>query len=415
VAFSDSLFTFEVSHPERKARADHDLVRQIGGLAFSLEVNPRLNHIPALDGLRALAVLIIMLLHFKSWSLVPGGRVGVDLFFVLSGFLITTLLLQEWARFGSVSIRGFYLRRALRLLPAAAVFVAFYVAVSIAFREHQFTSQEPVNFILRNATFVATYSFNWLVVAEGDPRRGFSHLWSLSIEEQFYLIWPLILLLLLRARVSAARIMIFSALLFVASASLPIFQPGEWRRLYFGTDYRMHGLLAGCLVAELYVAGVLREPATRTPLFRCALIGAIVCLSAIVLGAKDDRVFLYAGGHTLAAVCASVLVVGVMFNRASTFTTILSNPVLEYVGKRSYALYLWHNAFAFWLRSLDTYSNVVLCFLISFAAAELSYRIVESPALSLKSRLGKQQRKAPSLATETTAVNGTAAQGVEAA
>ena len=131
-------------------------------LRFDLDNNPRLHHLPALDGLRALAIIAVMLYHFRTKPLIPGGGiVGVDLFFVLSGFLITTLLLQEWSGTGRISLRRFYQRRALRLIPALLLFVAVYLSITLGFRGHDFTGQPSSELILRNVGAVATYTMNW--------------------------------------------------------------------------------------------------------------------------------------------------------------------------------------------------------------------------------------------------------------
>ena len=373
--------------------ADHLGVPPLKSLRFDSDKSRRLGYLPALDGLRALAIIAVMLFHLRTKSLFPGGGIGVDLFFVLSGFLITTLLIQEWSRTGSISLRAFYERRALRLLPAVALFMAIYVAVNLAFNGHEFTGRQANDLLLRNVVLVATYGFNWLIALDGIPGRGLSHLWSLSVEEQFYLAWPIILLLALRAHVPAIAIMLLSALMGVVSATLPHTIGGEWTRLYYGTDFRLQGLMLGSLVGQLYAVGIVNADLTRSPLFRGLLVLAVLLLTLVILFGRNESV-LFLGGHTLVAICSAVLVMGVLFARRNVFASALSNPILVYIGKRSYALYLWHATISVWLRSFDSVPHFVLTIALSLLAAEISYRLVESPALALKSRLRERQRDA---------------------
>jgi peptidoglycan/LPS O-acetylase OafA/YrhL len=354
-----------------------------------------LHHLPALDGLRALAIIAVMLYHFRTKPLIPGGGiVGVDLFFVLSGFLITTLLLQEWSGTGRISLRRFYQRRALRLIPALLLFVAVYLSITLGFRGHDFTGQPSSELILRNVGAVATYTMNWVNAYGGMTIPGFSHLWSLSIEEQFYVFWPLALVLLLRLRLPAVGLLAISLAVILVSALLPYLGDQPRNRLYFGTDFRLQTLLLGAVLAQLYVSGMLQAPTIRHSAFRVVLAGSLLFLVAAALLTSNRTTFLFFGGHSAVAICSGVLIVGCMFRQRTLLTGVLSHPVLVYIGKRSYALYIWHLAIGSWLRSLDDAPQVVLAFALSFLAAELSYRLVEAPALRLKSRLGKPQPEA---------------------
>ncbi len=374
-------------------------------LSFSLDRNPRLRYVPALDGLRALAIIAVMLFHLKTKSLFPGGGLGVDLFFVLSGFLITTLLLQEWAATRTISLKAFYQRRVLRLFPAVAVFVLTYVVVNLAFSAYDFTGRQSNELLLRSSALIATYGFNWLIAFGGVAGSGLSHLWSLSVEEQFYLVWPALLLLLLKARVPAVAIMGLSILIAVGSASLPFVVDGDWNRFYYGTDFRLQGLMLGSLIGQLYVAGILKSQLTRRPSFVVALAVAIALLVAMVLLGRSEAGVLFHGGHTLVALCSGTLILGAMFGDKNVFNALLSHPIFVYIGKRSYALYLWHAALNVWLQSVPAVPHFLLTVTLSFAAAELSYRLVEAPALRLKARLGKSQPAAaalsPSMPAET--------------
>jgi peptidoglycan/LPS O-acetylase OafA/YrhL len=371
-------------------------------LTFNSERNGKLGYIPALDGLRALAIIAVMLFHLKTKAIFPGGGIGVDVFFVLSGFLITTLLLQEWVMVGTISLRAFYERRVLRLLPAVIVFVVSYIAINLAFDSHEFTGRQSNDLLVRNVFLIAAYGFNWLIALGGIPGSGLSHLWSLSVEEQFYLAWPAVLLLTLRARVPAVLIMMGSALVVVVSAALPLILDGDWARFYYGTDFRLQGLMLGSLLAQLYVAGVVNVNVTGSLLFRVALVQAVLFLTLVILLGRNEAAVLFYGGHTLVAICSAILITGALFVEKNVLATTLSNSVLVYIGKRSYALYLWHAAINVWLQSIDAVPHFLLTVALSFLAAELSFRLVESPALRLKSRLRARPPRASEGESATT-------------
>ena len=356
-------------------------------LTFDQNTNQKLGYLPALDGLRAVAIIAVMLFHLKTKSFFPGGGIGVDLFFVLSGFLITTLLLQEWATGNHISLKRFYQRRFLRLFPAVAIFLATYITINLAFQSQDFTGRQSDDLLLQNVAFISVYGFNWLVALGGDAGRGLSHLWSLSVEEQFYLVWPVVLLVALRVHVSALQIMAVSSLIVVGSAALPFMLDGDWARFYYGTDFRLQSVVVGALLAQFYVAGILRLDITRGLLFRIVLLLAALMLVLVVLFGRNHAGMLFHGGHTLVALCSAVLVLGALYREGNVFAAILANPVLVYIGQRSYALYLWHAAINVWLQAVEPVPHFLLTVTLSLFTAELSYRLVESPALALKARL----------------------------
>jgi peptidoglycan/LPS O-acetylase OafA/YrhL len=368
-------------------------------LQYGFAANPKLGWKPALDGLRGFAVLAVMMRHFQyegfnnhSVVLLPGGGIGVDLFFVLSGFLITTLLLQEWATTGSISILNFYVRRGLRLLPALAAFlVAFVVIASFVHTPVQSTGEVSNADLLKNLAAIVTYSFNWLMALGWDRVWGLGHLWSLSVEEQFYLVWPALLILLLRLRVSPLLLLGLSGAALAISASLPVIWPEErFARFYFATDYRIHTILVGCLLAQLYVGGLLTASVTRRPLFKVALAASLAFLVTAAVWLESEDRFIFLGGYTFVAIAAGFVLTAGFFANQGTGHWLLTNRAIVYVGKRSYALYLWHYAIGYWLRDLDTVPQILLSFAVSFLAAELSHRLVEAPALRLKGRFGSE-------------------------
>jgi peptidoglycan/LPS O-acetylase OafA/YrhL len=341
-----------------------------------------------------------MLFHFSWARIAPGGSLGVDVFFVLSGFLITTLLLQEWVKNGSIQISRFYARRALRLLPAMLSFVLFFGTVVTAghFLHLDFTGDPPLHSLWRNLGLAAVYAYNW-IGASGDYRvPGMGHLWSLAIEEQYYLVWPFLLAFLLRIKPSLALLLPVSLAGFVLSAST-IFLWGDWNfdRLFFGTDFRIQALLAGSILGQLYVGGYLKPGAI--PKSVCSTLTLCCGLTLLLLIAmlQNREPFMAIGGYTFVAVTSALLVCSILISPSAWSTRLLSQPWLTYIGKRSYSLYLWHYPFAFWLDSLPLAPKLVLAFALSFAAAELSYRVIESPALRLKSRFNPSSAAASRL------------------
>ena len=291
---------------------------------------------PGLDGLRALAVLGVMAYHEPNLEM-AGGFLGVDLFFVLSGFLITGLLLDEHRRSGTVSLRSFWNRRARRLLPAlAALLLAVLVVTSLI---GDVAQRHDLPGGLLSAVF---YVSNWNLIAHHqsyfDQFSSLSplrHLWSLAIEEQFYVIWPLVVIACLsRSRKLLIGVTAFAA---VTSIGLMVFLlgSGDPSRSYYGTDTRAFSLLIGALGALF--AWHLR-PSGRKTLF--AGIFGLVALGGAFLFIHDSDRWMYRGGFVVFALVA--LGVIILASGNTVVSKAMSHPVLRKIGFLSYALYLWH-------------------------------------------------------------------------
>lgn len=355
-----------------------------------MDTDNRLGWRPALDGLRAIAVVCVVLFHFRL-HLLPGGSLGVDLFFALSGFLITSLLVEEWLTRGGVSLTRFYARRALRLMPALIAFLAVVSIVQILLRDVPFTRQPSVTDTLENAGYSAAYVYNWLVAFRQLETGAFAHLWSLSIEEQFYLLWPVGLAFMLRARLPLPAIIAVTAGLAAASASVPVVVGTDsWHRLYYGTDYRMHGLLIGSIAGLLFTHGYVTKDVVRHPAFLAALIAGIVYVALLMLFANERASLLYAGGYPAVALAFAVIVLAAARVERGLPLLLLANGMVRYIGRRSYAIYLWHFPIAMWTYSLGAWPQLFVAGALTLAAAELSWRLVEAPALSLRSRMKPQ-------------------------
>ncbi|MEV4512601.1 acyltransferase family protein [Dactylosporangium sp. NPDC049525] len=299
-----------------------------------------LRRVPPLDGLRAVALCGVLLAHgMPAW--LPGGFLGVDLFFVLSGFLITALLLREAEQTGGVSLRGFWARRVRRLLPALILLV---VAVVLA-GPYLLPEQDP-GALRTDAVAALTYWANWRMILRGGDyftetaaASPLQHTWSLAIEEQFYLLWPVLILLALRARRPRRMIAVACAAGFAAStvAAAVLYDPLRPGRVYFGSDTRAAALLAGCALAAALPV-VARYPVAR----RAAAVGGTVLLGAFAVLAGGGDAWLYHGGFALVAIAAAAVLGELATVPGSPAARLLGAAPLAWMGRISYGAYLWH-------------------------------------------------------------------------
>jgi peptidoglycan/LPS O-acetylase OafA/YrhL len=302
-------------------------------------------YMPALDGMRGVCIIAVIL-HHADVPYALGGFLGVDGFFTLSGFLITSLLLQEYRTTGAIDFRAFYLRRALRLLPALFLLLG---AVSIGVLLLQ-PSQQSASANARGVAASLFYVANWVKISVGTPELVnlgvLGHTWSLAIEEQFYLLWPLLLIFLLRR--SPKRLVywlvVFILLSIAVRASLILAgtPPGAYR-VYDGSDTRADSLLIGCLLATLLSSGQVDWSSKLAVQFsRVAVCVAIPILVYLwVFGDYYDP-FFYMGGFTLDAISVAFLIMHVRVVPNGIVARVLSYRWLVGVGIVSYGLYLWH-------------------------------------------------------------------------
>jgi peptidoglycan/LPS O-acetylase OafA/YrhL len=336
---------------------------------------------------------------------VSGGFFGVDIFFVLSGFLITTLLVEEFQRAGRISLRSFYARRALRLLPALGVVliaVLLYAQVDLA--------GGVAHYVRIEALWSALYGLNWYFVVEHNPLLTLLHLghaWSLSIEEQFYFVWPLVLLGLLRLRLAGRTLVVITLAGAAASAVVMVAVArggglaGEFHALY-GTDARAQGILLGAALGLAAVHGMLPvRLVARTVVDAAGWIAAVILGLAFagVIGARSGS-FLEDGGYTLVALAAAAVIAHLVVTPRGVMARVLAWRPLRDIGRISYGLYLWHLPIFLVLdeerTGLSFWPRVVLQFGVTFAAATLSFVVVERPALRLKRRFERVRTPARS-------------------
>ena len=354
----------------------------------------RLGYRPALDGLRGLAVAVVILLHYGvPWA--GGGWVGVDIFFVLSGFLITALLLQEWQQTAAISLRRFYLRRVLRLLPAVLLLLAF----CWWFAQHHLPhAQRPLT--RQGAYSVLLYYANWRIIHAG-PQPGdlLLHTWSLSVEEQFYFLWPAALWALLRLRRRTVALIVLAAL--VASAVLRACLwtgTGSYIELYMRLLTRADTLLAGCLTALLVTWRGLPQSRRGRWLLHAAAGAALVYLGWVVVAGRQIDFFCYYGGFTLTAAAVAVLLVALLSAPPRPVAWVFESSPLTWLGRVSYGLYLWHyplwvvhGLYILWLDKLlglriPAWLIAPVCFAVALVPTLLSFYLVERPCLRLKRR-----------------------------
>jgi peptidoglycan/LPS O-acetylase OafA/YrhL len=371
----------------------------------------RLSYSPGLDGLRAIAVMAVLLYHADlTW--IPGGFLGVEVFFVISGYLITALLLAEWHQKGRISLKDFWLRRARRLLPALYVLLVVTLTFAVVFLPGEVAE-------LRADMIAAVgYVTNWFLIlgqqsyfeSVGRPSL-LQHLWSLAVEEQFYLIWPIVLTVGLgfgAKRLRRQRVLTV-ALVGAAASALAMalmYTPGvDPSRVYFGTDTRATGLLCGAALAFLWSPGDKYRPAEArhqrlrlpdrgrfrrrwgwtTPLLLDVLsIAALGGLIWFFLHLGEFEPFLYRGGLALVGLMTLAAIMAVVHPYAHVGSYLLGSAPMRWLGVRSYGIYLWHwPVFMVTRPELDVpFGGLPLLALrlgITIVLADLSYRFVETP------------------------------------
>jgi peptidoglycan/LPS O-acetylase OafA/YrhL len=356
----------------------------------------RLPYLPGLDGLRAISVVAVLLYHYRGdRSLFPGGFLGVEVFFVISGYLITSLLLAEARTSPRVDLRHFWARRIRRLWPAL-IAMMLVVGFVIAAFYHEDLGR------LRGDLAYGFYAENWWHIVHGvsyvdiaantGRRQPFQHLWSLAVEEQFYVVWPLVFVLgrwfgLQRLRVFTIGLAVASWLAMVWFAT-----HANQNHAYLGTETRAYGPLIGALLAFAYpprrraAYGPTRAGARAGAILDAAALGALAGLAVLFVTVRQNSTWLYIGGFPLTDFFTVVLITVIVSPTASVGSALGSRP-LRWIGLRSYGIYLWGIAiFEFTRPGIDLHISSLAALLLRIvlvvAVVEISFRLIETPVRS---------------------------------
>lgn len=354
-----------------------------------------IRYIPAIDGLRAVAVVAVMLYHL-GYSWIPGGFLGVDLFFVISGYVITRLLLDSIARSGGLDLRAFYKARIRRLFPPL-VFMILVTSIYIGI-----WAPETMRRFMSDSPFALLGGMNWwLVFRHTDYFESIArpallqHTWSLGVEAQFYLIWPVILLLILRYfgknKIPGAALLIAAVsgvTLLVVSFRVDASNASQTSHVYFGTDTHSIGLFLGSALAVSWIPQNLKENVSKRAQDFIDGIGVFgfIGIIATFLFINESDATLYKLAFPLAGIFGCAILTSIV-HPASRFAPILSSKTAIWIGERSYAIYLWHwVVFQVTRPAVDlegsAWALTVLRVLIVLAMADISLRLVELPIRS---------------------------------
>ena len=360
--------------------------------------NNKSKYLPSIDSLRALAVLAVIIYHVDV-NYLPGGFLGVDLFFVLSGYLISSLIIKEYKKTGSVNLYNFYIRRARRLLPAVYFMITIGLVVMVLFNEVLLRKSHL------DAIFGYIYSSNWWYIFHKldyfdsfGAQSPFKHLWSLAIEEQFYMIFPLLFLLVNRKKKSKDGTyklnknflyVVLGLIIVSLIAHILLFDINNISRIYFGTDTRAFSLLVGVVGAILYPMERLHAKVTlqQNMVYSVVSLVSIATLITVMIYTSEYNTWLYRGGFLLVAILGLIVIIS-SGKQHTLMSRLLSFKPVVFIGKISYSLYLWHFPVLVLTTPVSEIGNpniifVILRVILTFALATVSYVFVETPIRKL--------------------------------
>lgn len=345
----------------------------------------RLGYFPFLDGMRGIFMLAIMFFHSGA-PILTGTFISLNTFFVLSGFLITSLLIKEWDRYGQISLKNFYLRRALRLLPALFAILIVYNIICYLFLKN------PLDH-LEDSLLVLFYASNWTRAFDYDRPLILGHAWSLSVEEQFYILWPLVLIIMLRyvkTRSSIVTIVSVGILTLLLHRIYMQYSGASVERIYNGSDTRGDSLLIGCALGIILSSNLLPKSKNLPTMMRYASVVAASGIAVICIAANWRHPSTYYFVLSLVDIFSVLMILGLILSQGGIVRKVLELPFLVWTGKISYGIYLWHFPIFHFLYArlgLPWYLIVTVGCVLTFAVATVSYYLLEQPFLRLKTRL----------------------------
>ena len=352
-----------------------------------------LGYHPGLDGLRGAMTLGVLAAHIReSWC--PGAFVYMDTFFLMSAYLITSLLIKGWRREGRIAWGRFYGRRVLRLFPA---FYAMLAVFSIA----AFLLLDDFKGQMLGVLVAATYVSNWTRAFEADIPQFLGHTWSLSIEEQYYLLWPLLLALLLRRvglNLRAVAIVFAAALAFAAWRTWLTLDGASIARLYNGTDTRADALLIGCALGMALALPAVRDNLTVQRWAARLAVPALIAQLIAGWTLQWEMRGMYAGGSLVMSLVSCTIVAALVLPRQTLVHRIFALPPLVFLGRVCYGLYLWHFPVYNIMRFGFGLSEAWLVWVgvpLTFALATASFLWIERPFLAIKDRMADSKPDAP--------------------
>lgn len=361
-------------------------------------MSKKIKYLPSIDSLRAIAVIAVIIYHIDA-NYLPGGFLGVDLFFVLSGYLISSLIIKEYKTTGTVNLYNFYVRRARRLLPAVYFMITVILIIITLFNGVLLKKS------YLDALFGYIYSSNWWYIFHKldyfdsfGSQSPFKHLWSLAIEEQFYMFFPLIFLIFNRKskanngnnKLNKNFIYVVLSLILVSLiAHILLFDINNINRIYFGTDTRAFSLLVGVVGAILYPMDKLSERTTKKDNITYSIVSlvSILVLIGIMITTSEYTTWLYRGGFLLVAIIGLIIIIS-SGRQYTIMSKLLSFKPFVFIGKISYSLYLWHFPILVVTTPVSEIGNpnlfyVTLRIILIFLVATGSYMFVETPIRKL--------------------------------
>lgn len=347
-------------------------------------------YLPSIDSLRAIAVISVIIYHCNA-SFLPGGFLGVDLFFVLSGYLISSLIIREFRETGKVDLWNFYIRRGRRLLPAVYFMITVILILMVIFNKPLLEKSHL------DSLFGYAYSSNWWYIFHRldyfdtfGAISPFKHLWSLAIEEQFYMIFPLLFLVTnlgtRKGKISDnLKFVVLVLIVLSLITHIYLFDFNDISRVYYGTDTRAFGLLVGVLGAIFLPMDTLnvRAPKSKNLIISAISLISIILFIVIMFNISEYSIFLYYGGFLLLSILFLIIII--FTGQQGTYMSLfMSFKPLVYIGKISYSLYLWHFPILVLTTPTAELGNPNLFYnflrvILIFIVAHLSYKFIETP------------------------------------